>query len=46
MLIPQHKMTRTIQSNAKCKYWATGASPNLPLTGDTLVTEGILIFEM
>ena len=25
----------------------TGASPNLPLTGDTLVTdEGILIFEM
>ena len=37
MLIPQHQIT-SIQSNA---------SPNLTLTGDTLVTdEGILIFEM
>ena len=38
MLIPQHHIT-SIQS------MQTGASPNLPLTGDTLVTdEGILIF--
>ena len=26
--------------------WETSASPNLWLTGDTLVTEGIIIFQM